>query len=126
MSDPRRFVDAVVAHLNQCAPITARAMFGGYGLYLNGVMMALIASNRLYFKVDEGNREDFITAGMVPFVYEARGRQMQMSYFELPDPVYQDLATLTEWIEKAYAAGQRSRLNRRKRRSSQGSGSSEW
>jgi hypothetical protein len=32
----QQFRDEVVSHLNQVAPVTARAMFGGYGLYSEG------------------------------------------------------------------------------------------
>lgn len=111
MPDPAKLVfrDRVVAQLNQVAPVTARAMFGGYGLYLDGVMFGLIADNVLYFKVDEGNRANFIAAGMGPFVYDGKNRPIKMSYFQLPEAVFEDLAELHDWLEQAQAAAKRSK-----------------
>ena len=111
MADPQKlaFRDRVVAQLNQVAPVTARGMFGGYGLYLEGLMFGLIADNGLYFKVDDGNRNDFINAGMKPFVYDGKHRPIEMSYFRLPDNVFEDLAELHHWLEQAHGAAKRAK-----------------
>ena len=78
-------------------------MFGGYGLYFEGVMFALIVYDVLYFKVGDANREDYIEAGMGPFTYKGKGKPMQMSYFQVPSEVYEDLALLPAWMDKAHA-----------------------
>ena len=57
----------VLDQLEQIFPMTAKSMFGGVGLYAAGTFFALIADDRLYFKVDETNRPDFEGAGMGPF-----------------------------------------------------------
>lgn len=101
------FKTAVVGHLNQVAPVTARAMFGGYGLYCEGIMFALIAYETLYFKVDAGNQERFTEAGMGPFVYDRNGKAVTMSYYQLPPAVYNDLGLLHNWVEAAVAAARR-------------------
>jgi DNA transformation protein len=112
-AESKAFKDAVVQHLNQVAPVSARAMFGGYGLYLEGVMFALIAYEVLYFKVDDGNRADYEAAGMGPFVYSRDGKDMVMSYYQIPPDVYEDLETLYEWVEKALAAARRGQRKKR-------------
>ncbi|MFQ5901401.1 MAG: TfoX/Sxy family protein [Thermodesulfobacteriota bacterium] len=53
--------------LDQLRPVDFRKMFGGVGLYLDGVFFALIANDILYFKVDESNRQDYEAEGMGPF-----------------------------------------------------------
>jgi DNA transformation protein len=103
------FVKDRVDYLNQVAPVTARAMFGGYGLYAEGVMFALIATDRLYFKVDDQNRDDFLSVGGEPFIYDRKGKPAQMSYYSLPDDIFNDLAQLVIWVESARAAARRSR-----------------
>jgi DNA transformation protein and related proteins len=103
----RAFKTAVVSHLNQVAPVTARAMFGGYGLYCEGIMFALIAHETLYFKVDASNLERFTEAGMGPFVYDRNGQPVAMSYYQLPPAVYEDLDLLHSWVEAAIAAARR-------------------
>ncbi|MEO1126036.1 MAG: TfoX/Sxy family protein [Cyanobacteria bacterium J06639_16] len=108
-----RFRDEVVHRLNQVAPVTARAMFGGYGLYVEGIMFALIAYNTLYFKVDDGNRQDFIDADMGPFTYDGKGKPIQMSYYQLPEAVYNDVTQLVSWVEKAHAAARRAKRGKK-------------
>ncbi|NEQ45405.1 MAG: TfoX/Sxy family protein [Leptolyngbya sp. SIOISBB] len=103
----QQFRDAVVSHLNQVAPVTARGMFGGYGLYLEGIMFALIACETVYFKVDDGNRADFEGLGMSPFTYVGKGKPIKMSYYEIPSSVWQDLPTLAHWVDQAHAAARR-------------------
>lgn len=115
-TDPEkiRFRDEVVRCLNQVAPVTARAMFGGYGLYSEGVMFALIAYNTLYFKVDDSNRQDFIEAEMAPFTYDGKGKPIQMSYYQLPETVFNDVTQLVDWVEKAHTAARRAKQVKRK------------
>ena len=38
------------------AEVSARAMFGGHGIYRDGTMFALVAEGVLYFKVTDANR----------------------------------------------------------------------
>ncbi len=108
---------AVVQHLNHVAPVTARAMFGGYGLYIEDVMFALIAEETVYFKVDDGNRDDFEAWHMPPFTYDGKGQPITMSYSEIPPSIWEDLAALVPWVERAHAAGKRSKQGQRRSRS---------
>lgn len=110
--DKREFCQQVVQQLNQVAPVTARAMFGGYGLYLEGIMFALIADNRLYFKVGDANRDAFVAAGMEPFTYEGKDRPIVMSYYRLPDEVWDDPEVLVQWVEQAHQVARLTRKSR--------------
>ncbi|NJP09804.1 MAG: TfoX/Sxy family protein [Leptolyngbyaceae cyanobacterium RU_5_1] len=111
------FRDSVLERLNQVGAITARAMFGGYGLYMEGIMFALIAYDRLYLKVDDDNRNDFIAAGMFPFTYDRKHKPIQMSYYQLPANVLDDVAMLAAWVEKAHAAARRAKAKQKPKRS---------
>jgi len=113
----QHFRDGVVQHLNQVAPVTARAMFGGYGLYIEGVMFALIAKQTVYFKVDEVNRGDFDAWHMSPFTYDGKGQPITMSYYEIPPSIWADLSALVQWVERAHAAGKRAKQGQRRSRS---------
>ncbi len=62
-----QYSDYVLEQLCCAGRVTARKMFGGMGLYLQGMFFALIASDILYFKVDDTNRPDYEAAGMGPF-----------------------------------------------------------
>ena len=89
--------------------VVARRMFGGYGLYCEGTMFALIADDVLYLKVDEANRGEFERAGATPFVYEAKGRRTVMSYLSAPDQVLESREHAAPWARSAYAAALRAR-----------------
>jgi DNA transformation protein len=84
-------------------------MFGGFGLYLRGVMFALVAGETLYLKADALNRAAFEEAGMGPFVYETKGRKVATSYHEAPPDALEDADALSELARGAYAAAQRAK-----------------
>ena len=79
MKATSEFADYAVELLGAAGRVTARRMFGGYGLYCDGVMFALIADDVLYLKADDVNRPELERAGSAPFVYEARGRRATMT-----------------------------------------------
>ncbi|MEK7185746.1 MAG: TfoX/Sxy family protein [Patescibacteria group bacterium] len=83
--------------------ITSRAMFGGWGIYKDGIFFSLIADGALYFKVDESNKKDYEDLGSEPFVYTAKGKSMTMSYWNLPEEIMNDREKLIEWIDKSVA-----------------------
>jgi DNA transformation protein len=104
----------VLAKLQVVGPVVSRRMFGGVGFYLDGVFFALLLHDRLYFKTDDANRGDFEAAGMEPFRPFADRRESK-TYFEVPERVLQNRATLKAWGEKAVEAA-RSRSAKKARR----------
>ena len=113
MASDREFADGVVGRLLPFGPVTARRMFGGFGVTLDGVMFGLIAWNTLYFKVDDGNREPYEAAGMEPFTYQGKTRPVRMSYWRVPADVYVDTGRLSDWATGALAAARRAKDARR-------------
>jgi DNA transformation protein len=98
--------------LSTVGRVAVRRMFGGYGLYCDGTMFALIADDVLYLKVDEANRGEFERAGATPFVYEAKGRRTVMSYFSAPDQALESRELAAPWARSAYAAALRARASK--------------
>lgn len=83
--------------------ISARSMFGGYGIYRNGIFFALIADGVLYFKVDESNKKEFEKLGSKPFIYiSPKGKKMTMNYYQLPPEVMENRDEVGNWVEKSY------------------------
>ncbi len=103
--------DALVAHcLELLAPMgraSAHRMFGGHGLRIDGVFMALIAFDRLYLKVDAQTRPQFEAAGCEPFVYEGKGRAVTMSYWTVPAEALESPALMRPWAMLALEAAWR-------------------
>lgn len=103
----------VLDQLERVSPVTAKSMFGGVGLYAKEVFFALIAEDRLYFKVDETTRQDFERMGMEPF--RPFGEDKAMAYYEVPADVLEDGAQLEAWMRKAIGVAARAKLKRGKK-----------
>lgn len=103
---------AMVAELERklapLGPFRAKAMFSGYGLYLDGTIFGLVLRDTLYLKVDDGNRPDFVKAGSEPFRYEKRTGEVTVdSYWTCPAKVMAEAGKLRKWVEKALSASRR-------------------
>jgi DNA transformation protein and related proteins len=108
MPKPRDpFVDYLLELLAPVPSVTAKRMFGGYGLFRNGLMFGLVADDVLYLKVDETNRPDFVERELAPFVYLKDGKPMAMSYYQAPGEALDNEEEMITWAEKAYAAAVR-------------------
>lgn len=111
------FVDRVLGLLLPLGPVRARRMFGGWGVYHEDVMFALIAADRLYLKVDGETDARFAAAGGAPFTYARRdGPRVVMSYREAPAGALAGPAALLPWAELGLQAARRARAARRPKR----------
>ncbi len=105
MAVSAEYRDFVIEQLEPLGAVRIRNMFGGAGVYLGDLMFGLIAGETLYFKVDDRNRADFEAEDMGPFVYEPpSGKAVAMSYYELPERLYDDADELVSWARKALDA----------------------
>jgi DNA transformation protein len=90
-------------------PVTVRRMFGGAGLYADGVMFGLLSSGgTLYLKIDEHNEPDFEREGLPPFAPVMKsGKHAVMPYRQMPERLYDDPDELALWAGRALEAAQR-------------------
>lgn len=117
MPNSADFVDHVLDLMRPAAKASARSMFGGHGIYVDGRMVALVADDVLYFKCDDVNRPTFEALGLPPFDYETRdGRRVVMSYYRAPDEAVESSAAMREWLQSARAAALRAGAARPTRR----------
>lgn len=88
--------------------VQARAMFGGHGLYRDGLMFALLLDERLYLKVDDNNQAAFDAQGLLPFTYVTKdGKTGRLRYHEAPPEVFEDPQVMAHWARVAYEAAVR-------------------
>jgi DNA transformation protein len=118
------YLDYVVDQLGCIGEVTAKKMFGGVGLYHDGLFFGLIAANVLYFKVDDVNRPDYEKSGARPF--QPYGEESySMAYYQVPVDVLEDVERLRQWARGAVAAAVRkaaSGKGRKKLRNNEGRG----
>jgi DNA transformation protein len=110
------FLDHLLDQLAGFGAIDARRMFGGVGLFREGLMIALVTGDTLYFKTDDASRGAFEAAGMTPFSFDRRGRLMVTSYFEAPAEVLDDPESLARWARSAHEAARRAKGGKAPRR----------
>ena len=114
--------DAFVAHcvelLSAFGHARAKHMFGGYGLYLDDLFIAIVAEGELFLKVDAHTRPQFEAAGCRAFVYSKAAQAISMGYWSAPEQATESAALLRPWVQLAQAAALRARagVKRRPRR----------
>lgn len=107
--------------LHDVGEVEAKSMFGGFGLYLDGLMFAIVADDLLYFKVDEVSKPEFEKLDLKPFVFEKNSRKGSMSYHAPPSSAIDNAEELCEWARKGHEAALRAARKKkpRKKRGSQ-------
>jgi DNA transformation protein len=108
---------------SQFRPVTVKRMFGGAGLYCEGVMFGIVFDGAIYLKVDETSIPNFEREGSQPFVYtraKSSGRvgRSSLSYWRLPDRLYDDPDELAAWAARALAIAERKKVVPRARKAS--------
>jgi DNA transformation protein len=102
------FIAHVLELARPTAMMSARAMFGGHGLYVDGVIIAIVIDDIVYFKTDAANRGEFTALSLEPFVYETkRGERIVMTYHRAPDEALEGPAAMGMWLRSAIGAALR-------------------
>ena len=102
------FVDFAKETFAPFGTIAVKRMFGGAGVYCDGLFFAILADDMVYFKVDDETRPEFEGAGLEQFTFEMKdGSTAAMSYFSAPDQIYDDPDELKCWTTLALDAASR-------------------
>lgn len=95
--------------------IDIRRMFGGAGIYLHGVIFAIILDGAIHLKADREMARELEAAGarQLEWTSPRTGRRVRMDYRSIPDAALDDADALRIWVGKAIAAARRPRARRR-------------
>ncbi|MBS9477878.1 TfoX/Sxy family protein [Ancylobacter radicis] len=96
--------------------IRCRRMFGGLGVYAEGVMFALVAQGRLYLKADKAFADELSSRGCEPFAYEARGRRVSLGYWSMPEAAFDDPEEAAALARQALVLAHRAKAEAPRRR----------
>lgn len=93
------FKEFILDQLSGLDRVSCRAMFGGFGIYCNGIFFGIIHKGRLYFKTDDKTRSEYINKGMKPF--RPNSKQTLKNYYEVPIDAMEDPDRLVDWARKS-------------------------
>jgi DNA transformation protein len=101
------FLDFLQELLEPLGRTSVRRMFGGHGVYCDGLFIAIVFDGLVYLKVDDDTRADFVAAGSAPFVYQSADKRIEMSYWQLPEEALDSAEQMRPWAQRAIAAATR-------------------
>lgn len=113
MSKRNEYVDYLLELMKPLGHVTARPMFGGFGIYNDGIFFAIVLADVLYFKADDLNRAQFEARGLEPCTYEMKGETLTMSYYRCPEEALESPVLMSEWAKSGIGAALRAQVGRR-------------
>ncbi len=99
--------DGLKALFEPFGAVAVKRMFGGHGVYADGLCFAIEAEGEVFLKVDAQSEPSFAAAGSSPFVYQAKGRPMTTSYWLLPPAAHEEAEELSRWAALGLEAARR-------------------
>ena len=118
MAASPEFSEFLKEQLAGFGPVEVKRMFGGAGLFREGLMFGLIADDVLFFKVDDENTALFEAEDLDHFTYTTKkGEKGLMSYRRAPERCLDDPDDMTEWASHAFAAALRADKKKSRKKS---------
>lgn len=116
MANSRDFVDHVLEMMRPAGRASARAMFGGHGVYVDGMIVGIVDDDVLYLKTDAETRAAFVERDLTPFTYRKKTGEVETtSYFRPPDEALESPDAMREWLRLALGAALRAASRKRPR-----------
>lgn len=89
-------------------PVSIRRMFGGKGIYHQGLIIAVEIGGQILLKADTASAPRFAEAGATQWGYAREGRaEVLMPYWSIPEDAYDDPDLMAGWARLAYEAATR-------------------
>ena len=108
MAPSAQYLDTIKDLLEDFGPVQIKRMFGGAGVFYQGLMFGLVIDDVLHFKADDENRPQFDAEDLKPFIYHGKtGKPMQMGYFQAPERVMDDAEEMEIWAQSGFEAAVR-------------------
>ncbi len=104
MTASASYIEWLIEILSPIGHVAVKRMFGGAGVYCDGVMFAIIADDQLYLKTDEAGQAAFAAGGSGPFTYDTKNGPGQLkSYWKAPEHLADDSDAMIGWARRAVA-----------------------
>ena len=99
--------EALKALFEPFGSVTVKRMFGGSGIYAEGMCFAIEADGEVFLKTDSHSQPSFSAADSAPFTYMAKGKSRPTSYWSLPTAAHEDEDELRRWAGMGLDAARR-------------------
>ena len=110
----KQFLEYIQDLLSPFGEFKSRSMFGGYGIYKNGMIIAIIIDEELYFKADQEVKTYFESFGSEQFSYFSKnGKKVHMSYWKAVPDILEQQDLMERWIDFSYEVALRSKRGKR-------------
>ena len=93
--------------------VQMRRMFGGHGVFYQGLMFALVVDDMLYFKADKQLAREFELKGLEPFKYTKKNKLVQLSYYQAPEESLEDPQEMKKWASKSFEVALRANAEKK-------------
>jgi DNA transformation protein len=93
--------------------VLVKRMFGGFGLYMEGAMFAIVGDGALWLKADAATRDDFERVGAEVFTYMRRDRRVSLSFWTVPEGGLENPDAFRPWLDRAVDAARRTKRQTR-------------
>ena len=107
MAASEGFIEHLKDALSGLGPVSVRRMFGGAGVYADGVMFGLIADDTLYLKADDETKRAFEAEGLGPYGYDGHGKRIDLPYWRAPERLLDDADEMAAWARTALSVARR-------------------
>lgn len=98
--------------LGRAGSVRGRRMFGGVGVYFDGIFFAIIDDGAIYLKTSDETRPRFAAECSRAFSYMTKnGRAELHSYWLLPERLLDDAEDLRDWASASVAAAKHAALH---------------
>lgn len=109
MPSTNEFASHCAELLAPCGSVRIRRMFGGHGLYVDDLFVAVVTGESLYLKADPQTAAAFESAGGTRFAYRAKGRSVSLQFWTPPAEAMDSPRLMHPWARLAADAALRSR-----------------
>jgi DNA transformation protein len=116
MAEAKEFATHIVDLLDPFGPCESKRMFGGFGIFHQGLMIALIADGSLYLKADDQSLGLFEAEGSDAFCYYKKDRKFKLSYYQATEDFFEQREATVRWASLAYDAALRSAAKKNPRK----------
>lgn len=109
MRNSSAFIEHIVELLAPAGQVSVKRMFGGHGVYLDGLFIAIVADDELYLKCDEASRAAFDAEDCAPFTYSRNGAPASLNFRRAPGKAMDAPHLMLPWARHALQAALRAR-----------------